>query len=65
MSTFPDFGNVFSRGNIVIGNDVWIGMNVTIMDGLTIEDGAVIGAEVWFPKMYHLMLLLLGIQVLL
>lgn len=44
VSTFPEFGNVFSRGNISIGNDVWIGMNVTILDNVTIGDGAVIGA---------------------
>lgn len=44
VSTHPEFGNVFSRGNITIGNDVWIGMNVIIMDNVTIGDGAVIGA---------------------
>ncbi len=44
ISTFPEFGNVFSRGNITIGNDVWIGMNATIMDNIKIGDGAVIGA---------------------
>jgi virginiamycin A acetyltransferase len=44
VSTHPDFGTVFSRGHIRIGNDVWIGMNVTIMDNVTIGDGAVIGA---------------------
>lgn len=44
VSTSPLFGNVFSRGNITIGNDVWIGMNVSILDNVRIGDGAVIGA---------------------
>ena len=43
-STFPDFSNVFSRGNITIGHDVWIGLNVTILDNVTIGNGAVVGA---------------------
>lgn len=52
-STFP-FGahwpeharpdQVYSGGDVVIGNDVWLGRGAVIMSGVTIGDGAVIAA---------------------
>lgn len=48
---FKDFGNlkfknqIYSNGDVNIGNDVWIGEGVTIMSGVTIADGTVIAAH--------------------
>ena len=39
---YQDVGNLYTKGNVVIGNDVSIGDNVTIMSGVTIGDGAII-----------------------
>lgn len=36
---------IYSNGNIIIGNDVWIGYNVTIMSGVHIGNGAIIAAN--------------------
>lgn len=37
--------NVFSKGDIKIGNDVWIGEGAMIMSGVTIGNGCIIGAR--------------------
>lgn len=41
----PSKRNLYSKGEVIIGNNVWIGRNVCIMPGVTIGDGAVIGAN--------------------
>lgn len=41
----PSKRELYSKGEVIIGNNVWIGRNVCIMPGVTIGDGAVIGAN--------------------
>lgn len=41
----PSKRELFSKGEVVIGNNVWIGRNACIMPGVTIGDGAVVGAN--------------------
>ena len=41
---------IFSKGQIIIGNDVWIGRGAMIMCGVTIGDGAVVGARALVTK---------------
>lgn len=36
--------DIFSKGNIIIGDDVWIGSNSVILSGVTIGRGSIIGA---------------------
>ncbi|WP_198001436.1 CatB-related O-acetyltransferase [Nibribacter ruber] len=37
--------DIFSKGDIVIGNDVWIGAHSIVLSGVTIGNGAIIGAN--------------------
>lgn len=37
--------DVYTKGDIVIGEDVWIGSNSNILSGVTIGRGSIIGAE--------------------
>jgi acetyltransferase-like isoleucine patch superfamily enzyme len=48
---FDSFGRrkiknqIYSNGDINIGNDVWIGEGVTIMSGVTIDHGCIVAAN--------------------
>lgn len=37
--------DIFSKGDIIVGNDVWIGTQSVILSGANISNGAVIGAN--------------------
>ena len=41
----PENRNLFSRGEVIIGENVWIGEYVSILPGAKIGDGAIIGAN--------------------
>ena len=41
----PVVRNLYSKGEVVIGNNVWIGDKVAILAGVRIGDGAIIGAN--------------------
>jgi len=41
---------IYTKGEIVIGNDVWLGHSAMILSGVTIGDGAVVGARAVVTK---------------
>ena len=45
LSTPPEKRNLYSKGEVVIGNNVWIGDKSSILAGVHIGDGAIIGAN--------------------
>lgn len=43
----PDYGDVGSKNNLVVGNNVWIARNATVKQGLSIGDGSVIAENAY------------------
>ncbi len=41
----PNQRNLYSKGEVHIGNNVWIGQNACVMPGVTIGDGVIIAAN--------------------
>ena len=50
LSIPPADRNIFSKGEVIIGNNVWIGDKASIMPGVVIGDGAIIGANTVVTK---------------
>lgn len=45
MTEAPSIRQLYSKGDVFIGNNVWIGDKATILPGVTIGDGAIIAAN--------------------
>lgn len=50
LQTPPIIRQLYSKGNVTIGDNVWIGDKATILPGVTIGDGAVIAASAVVTK---------------